>query len=254
MGRTREPIAVVGLGCRFPGAAEPRAFWRLLERGGEAISRVPRQRFDVEELLDPRPGTPGRICSPWGGFLDSIDGFDAAFFGISPREAKRMDPQQRLLLEVAWEALEDGGQVPGELAGSVTGGLLGLGADDCRTLAALELDAVDLQLDAGNGRGVAAGRLSYALDLRGPSLAIDSDRSASLVAVHLACQSLRAGESTLALAGGVNLVLRPEVSIAFSRAGILAPDGRCKAFDRDADGFVRSDGYRIFDGRGDHGR
>ncbi len=245
MGRTREPIAVVGIGCRFPGAAGPRAFWRLLERGGEAISRVPRQRFDVEELLDPRPGTPGRICSPWGGFLDSIDGFDAAFFGISPREAKRMDPQQRLLLEVAWEALEDGGQVPGELAGSATGVFLGLGADDYRTLAAPELDAVDLQLDAGNGRGVAAGRLSYALDLRGPSLAIDSDRSASLVAVHLACQSLRAGESTLALAGGVNLVLRPEVSIAFSRAGILAPDGRCKAFDRDADGFVRSDGAGI---------
>jgi acyl transferase domain-containing protein/NADPH:quinone reductase-like Zn-dependent oxidoreductase/short-subunit dehydrogenase len=242
-----EPIAIVGIGCRFAGADGPAELWRLLRGGTDAISQVSRSAFDLGELLDSRPGTPGKLISRWGGFVDQPEYFDNGFFGISPREAERMDPQQRLLLEVAWEALEDAGQPPAKLAGSSTGVFVGVSTCDYEDLQLFLRDRSTIDLYAGTGstRSILAGRLSYVFDLHGPSLTIDTACSSSLVAVHLACQSLRAGECGLALAAGVNLVLLPEQSLVFSQAGMLSPDGRCKFADQRADGFVRSDGVGV---------
>lgn len=239
------PIAVVGIGCRFPSAHGPDEFWRMLRDGTDAIGEVPRSRFDVAAHYAPEKAKPGKMSSRWGGFLDDVDAFDASFFGIAPREANRMDPQQRLLLETAWEALEDAGIVPAALAGSATGVFMGQLAADYGDLlrAAGELDIYSTIGAAA--RGVLAGRLSYALDLRGPSVVLDTACSSSLMAVHMACQSLRTGESRLALAGGVNLVLTPECGIAYSQASMLAADGRCKFGDASADGFVRSEGIGV---------
>jgi acyl transferase domain-containing protein len=244
---TAEPIAIIGIGCRFPRASGPDAFWRLVSEGIDAISEVPADRFDIQRLHDPRPATPGKLISGAGGFLDHGDRFDNAFFDISPREATRMDPQQRLLLEVGWEALEDAGLVPGRLAGSATGVFVGLCTSDYEGLQFLRADprTIDLYVSTGSARSIASGRLSYALDLRGPSLTVDTACSSSLVAVHLACRSLQTGECTLALAGGTNLILTPEFSLGFSNANMLAADGRCKFGDSRADGFVRSDGVGV---------
>ncbi len=236
------PVAIVGIACRFPGAAGPQELWRALEEGRDAITEVPRNRFDIDALYDPTPRTPGKIASRWGGFIEGIERFDAAFFGITPREARAMDPQQRLLLETAWEAFEDAGVVPGTPATSSTGVFVGMHASDYQELQSRSVLDQDLFTATGGSRNAAAGRISFGLGLTGPSLVIDSDRSSSLVAVHLACQSLRSGECDLALAGGVNLVLSPTLSIAFSRNGMLAVDGRCKFCDAAANGFVRSDG------------
>jgi acyl transferase domain-containing protein/acyl carrier protein len=242
----RELIAIIGIGCRFPGGAnDPEAFWKLLCDGVDAISDIPLERFDVEPFYDPTPGTPGKMVTRWGGFLKDIDKFDASFFGISPREASSMDPQQRLLLEVAWEALEDAGQVPVKLVGSRTGVFLGMCYDDYINLEMDDTENIDIYVNTGGARSVTAGRISYALGLQGPCLAIDTACSSSLVAVHLACQSIHNGESAMALAGGVNLILQPEFSIGFSQASMLSPDGRCKAFDARANGFVRSDGVGL---------
>ena len=241
----REPIAIVGMGCRFPGGADgPDAFWQLLREGRDAIREVPRERWDVDALYDPDPAAAGKVASRWGGFLDGVDGFDAAFFGISPREAVHMDPQQRLWLEVAWEALEDAGQDLARLAGSATGVFVGVHshASDYLWLQYLDPEGMDPFTGPGTAHNLLAGRLSYQLDLQGPGLVVDTACSSSLLAVHLACQSLRAGESDMAVAGGVNLMLTPHFSIAASRMRMLAPDGRCKAFDRRADGFVRGEG------------
>jgi acyl transferase domain-containing protein/SAM-dependent methyltransferase len=243
-----EPIAIVGLGCRFPGGAEsPEAYWQLLREGTDAITEVPPERWDVEAYYDPEPDSPGKLATRHGGFLSRVDAFDADFFGISPREAVSMDPQQRLLLEVSWEALEHAGQPPAELAGSRTGVFVGIASFDYAQLNATPRDParLDAYLATGSSHSVAAGRLSYWLGLQGPSLAIDTACSSSLVAVHLACQSLRSGECRLALAGGVNLVLRPEIGVSLSKARMMAADGRCKAFDAAADGFVRSEGCGI---------
>jgi myxalamid-type polyketide synthase MxaC len=243
-----EPIAIVGLGCRFPGGADsPDAFWRLLRDGVDAISEVPADRWDVDAYHDPDPEGSGKMASRYGAFLDAVDQFDAAFFGIAPREAMAMDPQQRLLLEVAWEALERAGVAPGSLAGSLTGVFVGLSTTDYAQLqmAAGQADDIDIYFGTGSAVSVAAGRLSYVLGLQGPSMAIDTACSSALVAVHLACQSLRAGESDLALAGGVNVMLSPEASITFSRARMLAADGRCKTFDARADGYVRGEGCGV---------
>ncbi|HEY6323292.1 MAG TPA: type I polyketide synthase, partial [Thermoanaerobaculia bacterium] len=241
----REPIAIVGIGCRFPGADGPRAFWRLLCEGVDAIAEVPPERFDLRRVYDPSPGTPGKIASRWGGFLGGIELFDAAFFGISPREAARMDPQQRLLLEVAWESLEDAGLVPETLAGSCTGVFVGMCYGDYEDLELGDPQAVDLYVNTGGARNIASGRISFAFGFEGPSLTIDAACSSSLVAVHLACQSLWCGESGLALAGGSNVILQPQFSIGFSQAGMLSPGGRCKAFAAAADGFVRSEGVGL---------
>ena len=241
----QEPVAIVGMACRFPGAADLDAYWRLLCESLDAISEVPRERWNVEALYDPEPQAPGRMSTRWGGFLRGVDRFDADFFAISPREAARMDPQQRLLLEVAWEALEDAGQVPRELAGSATGVFVGIFMDDYRRLALRDRERADAYTGTGSTFCIAANRISYQLDLRGPSLAIDTACSSSLVAVHLACRSLAAGESTLALAGGINLLLTPEPTIEMSKAGLMAPDGRCKTFDARADGYVRGEGAGV---------
>jgi acyl transferase domain-containing protein len=239
-----EPIAIVGLGCRFPGADGPAAFWRLLHDGVDAIREVPADRWDVDAYYDPDPATPGHTATRWGGFLDGVDRFDPQFFGISPREAAALDPQQRLLLEVAWEALEHAGTAPDRLNGSRTGVFVGIASCDYSQLQLKSGDAsrLDAYFASGSAHSMAAGRLSYVLGLQGPSVAIDTACSSSLVAIHLACQSLRNGECRMALAGGVHLTLSPEATIAFSKARMLAPDGRCKTFDAAADGFSEGEG------------
>jgi polyketide synthase 12/epothilone polyketide synthase D len=242
-----EPIAIVGMACRFPGGADsPEAFWNLLRDGVDAISEVPRERWDLDAYYDPDPDAPGKMYTRHGGFVDGVDRFDASFFGISAREARSMDPQQRMLLETSWEALERSGTAAESLRGSRTGVFVGVCTNDYGNL---QLRRPVTELDAyygtGNAPSVAAGRLSYALGLQGPSLAIDTACSSSLVTVHLALQSLRRGECDLALAGGVNLMLAPEITVNFSRARMLASDGRCKTFDAAADGYVRSEGCGI---------
>ena len=240
-----EPIAVIGVGCRFPGGADdPEAFWRLLRGGGDAVTEVPPDRWDVDAHFGP-PGAPGKTSSRWGGFLKDVRGFDAHFFGLSPREAERMDPQHRLLLEVAWEALEGAGIAPDRLAGSRTGVFVGIVASDYAGIQMEDLSDLDLYFVTGSSLNAAAGRTSYLLGIHGPSMAIDTACSSSLVAVHQACQSLRTGDCAMALAGGVNVVLSPRGAIALSRARALSADGRCKAFDARADGFVRSEGCGV---------
>jgi len=239
---TTEPIAIIGIGCRFPGAHGPEAFWQLLREGVDAITEVPAERFNLHAFYDPDPATPGKMNTRWGGFLDQVDQFDPHFFGISPREAQRMDPQQRLLLEVTWEALEDAGQAPERLTGTHTGVFIGISTNDYSRIQLNDLYRIDAYAGTGNALSIAANRISYLFDFRGPSIAIDTACSSSLVAVHLACCSLWNGESTLALAGGVNLILSPAITINFTKAGAMAPDGRCKAFDARANGYVRSEG------------
>jgi acyl transferase domain-containing protein/acyl carrier protein/SAM-dependent methyltransferase len=243
-----EPIAIIGIGCRVPGGGDtPDAFWELLRNGVDAISEVPRDRWDLEEYYDADADAPGKMYARHGGFLAAVDQFEPKFFGISPREAISLDPQQRLLLEVSWEALENAGQSADRLTGTKTGVFVGLSSADYAQLQMKVGDPakIDAYFGTGNSPSVAAGRLSYSLGLQGPSMAVDTACSSSLVAVHLACQSLRSGESRLALAGGVNLILAPEAHINFSRARMLARDGRCKTFDAAADGYVRGEGAGI---------
>jgi acyl transferase domain-containing protein len=243
----REPIAIVGIGCRLPGGADnPEAFWRLLARGVDAISEVPEDRWLLRALYHPDPARAGKIYSRWGGFLEQIDRFDAHFFGIAPREAAVMDPQHRLLLETAWEALEDAGQVPQRLAGTETGVFVGIASRDYGELQSQPSErGKNPYIALGSSACLAANRLSYLFDFRGPSLAVDTACSSSLVAVHLACQSLWRQESTLALAGGVSVLLKPETTMSFCNASMLSPDGRCKAFAAAANGYVRAEGAGV---------
>jgi iturin family lipopeptide synthetase A len=238
-----EPIAVLGMGCRLPGDADtPDEFWQLLAAGRDAISEVPGDRWDAS-WYDPDPDTPGKMYTRWGGFLRQVDGFDARFFSISNREAVSIDPQQRLLLEVSWEALEHAGLVPQQLAGSRTGVFLGLCSNDYAQLLALRpRTRIDAYLATGNSHSVAAGRISFLLGFTGPALAVDTACSSSLVAIHTACQNLRHRECDLALAGGVNLILTPNLTVNFCKARMLSPEGRCKTFDASADGFSRGEG------------
>jgi acyl transferase domain-containing protein len=237
-----EPIAIVGLSCRFPDSKDPEAFWRLLSDGVDAIKEVPSDRWD-KIACHPDLSISGKLHAPFGGFLDQVDLFDAAFFGISGREAESMDPQQRLLLEVTWETLENAGIATTPLRGSSTGVFVGISSSDYASLAiATASTKLDVYAATGGALNVAAGRLSYVLGLNGPAMAVDTACSSSLVAVHLACQSLHARECDLALAGGVNLLLAPEPFICLSKMGVMAPDGRCKTFDGKADGFVRGEG------------
>ena len=229
-----DPIAIVGLGCRFPGADSPDRFWTILREGRDCIRRVPAGRFGAAAADDPRLA--------WGGFLDGVDQFDADFFGLAPREVAHMDPQQRLLLEVAWETLESAGCDPRSLGGSTTGVFVGISGSDYLRLLTSQVRDLDAYVGTGNAGSIAANRVSYFLDLRGPSIAVDTACSSSLMAVHLACRSLRAGECCAALAGGVNLILSPEISRVFAEAGMLAGDGRCKTFAAGADGYVRGEG------------
>ncbi len=239
----REPIAIVGIGCRLPGGVvDPTSMWQLLRDGVDAITPIPPDRFDVDTLYDPRPATPGRIMSRWGGFIDGIDGFDAGFFETAPREAERLDPQQRLLLETSWEALEDAGIAGDALAGSNTGVYVGMWINEYEALLFGDREHIDFHMTTGTGRYAASGRLSYFLDLMGPSVTVDTACSSSLVAIHLACQGLLSGECDLALAGGANAIVEPFITIAYSQSRMMAPDGHCKFGDAAADGYVRSDG------------
>jgi natural product biosynthesis luciferase-like monooxygenase protein len=246
-GGASEPIAIVGIGCRFPGSVRgPEAFWAKLKAGFDAVGDVPPDRWPVEDYFNADPEHPGTMYTRRGAFVDDVDKFDARFFGISPREALTMDPQQRLLLETAWEALEDAGLPPERLAGSATGVYVGLTVIDYLKLVYRDdLARVDAYCATGNIANIAAGRLSYFFGLRGPAMTLDTACSSSLVSIHLACQSLRTGESTLALAAGVNLILAPDNSVAVSRARMLAPDGHCKTFDAAADGYARGEGCGV---------
>ena len=244
-----EPIAIIGMGCRFPGEANnPEQFWHLLRNGVDAITEVPLDRWNIDEYYDPDPETPGKVYTRNAGFLHDIDKFDPGFFGISPREALSLDPQQRLLLEVSWEALEYAGIVPQHLENSQTGIFFGITQTEYSRLRLADSnyhEQLSIYDGTGNGLSFASGRLSFFLGSQGPNMAIDTVCSSSLVAVHLACQSLRTTESNLAIAGGVNINLFPEVTIFLSRAKALSPDGRCKTFDASADGFSRSEGCGI---------
>ncbi len=242
--RHAEPIAIIGMACRFPGGADsPEAFFQALEAGVDAVTQVPEERWRLETTKD-ADATPEQRATRWGAFLaDPVDRFDARFFGISPREAVHLDPQQRLLLEVGWEALERAGLDPARLMGSLTGVFVGITTSDytdlCREAGPEGEDAYSI---IGNVHCFAPGRLSYTFGLQGPSLAVDTACSSSLVAVHLACQSLRTGEATLAIAGGVNLMLTANTTRLTAMTLGLSPDGRCKTFDASANGFVRSEG------------
>ena len=241
----KESIAIIGLGCRFPGANNPEAFWQLLRDGVDAITEVPNSRWHIDSFYNKKPATPGKMSTRWGGFLEQVDQFDPQFFGISPREARGIDPQQRLLLEVAWEAIENAGIAADKLTGSHTGVFIGISSNDYFALQHQTSSDINAYSGTGNASSIAANRLSYWLDLRGPSLAVDTACSSSLVATHLGCQSLRNRECNLALVGGVNLILSPDLTVAFSQAQMMASDGRCKTFDKDADGYVRSEGCGV---------
>ncbi|MBN8467609.1 acyltransferase domain-containing protein [Corallococcus exiguus] len=244
--RGREPIAIIGLGCRIPGGGEtPETLWKMLRGKVDAVSEVPADRWDLSRYYDADVATPGRMHMRYGAFLDAPDRFDPYFFGISPREAEQMDPQQRLFLEVAWHALEDAGLSAKALAGTDTGVFVGANGNDYLQLQLSEPQVLGTYSLVGGTNCIIPNRLSYLLDLRGPSMAFDTACSSSLVAVHQACQSLRHGESSTAIVGGLNLLLSPVVSVAHSKGLPLAPDGRCKTFDARADGYVRGEGCGV---------
>jgi acyl transferase domain-containing protein/NADPH:quinone reductase-like Zn-dependent oxidoreductase/acyl carrier protein len=244
--RSDEPIAIVAVACRFPGAPDPEAYWDLLSGGVDAIREIPDDRFDVDEYYDPDPEAPGKIYTRYGGYLDSIDGFDPEFFGISPREAVWMDPQQRLMLEIAWEGLERAGYSPASLRGSRSGVFVGVAANEySQLLGANAVETIEAHFITGNALNVIAGRVAFALGLEGPAMAVDTACSASLVAVHQACQALHSGDCDMALAGGVNVLVSPASIVATSRARMLSADGRCKTFDAAANGYARSEGCGI---------
>lgn len=244
--RADEPIAIVAVSCRFPGAPNPEAFWEVLAGGVDAIREVPEDRFDIDEFYDPDPDAPGKIYTRFGGFLDGIDGFDPEFFGISPREAVWIEPQQRLMLETVWEGLERAGFSPASLRGSRTGVFTGVAANEyAHLLSAESIDKIQPHFITGNALNAISGRVAFALGLEGPAVAVDTACSSALVAVHQACQALHSGDCDLAVAGGVNVLLSPVTTVAASRARMLSPVGRCKTFDASADGYVRSEGCGV---------
>lgn len=239
------PVAIVGMGCRYPGAPDIDAFWHLLVRGGDAITDTPGSRWDAEAVYDPDPAAPGKMSTRKGGFLPHLEEMDAAFFGITPREAPYVDPRQRLMLEIAWEALEDAGIPPGSLAGSQTGVFLATLTSDYSDILMRDLRRAEAYSGPGTATCVIANRISYFLDLHGPSITLDTACSGSLVALHMACESLRAGECSLALAGGVSVNLLARSNVFFTKAGALSPDGCSRTFDERANGMIRSDGAGI---------
>ncbi|MEW6234617.1 MAG: type I polyketide synthase [Candidatus Omnitrophota bacterium] len=243
-----EPLAVIGMSCRFPGGADdPESFWRLLHDGVEAIAEVPADRWDIDVLYDPNPDAAGKMNTRRGGFLRKVDEFDPQFFGVSPREAESMDPQHRLLLEVSWEALERAGQIRNRLPGRQIGVFIGITSNDYSQIGmnAGGLDSIDAYHITGNTNNVAAGRLSYIFGFHGPCMAIDTACSSSLTALHQACRSLAHCECAMALVGGVNLILSPATAIALSKTKVLSPNGHCRAFDAAADGMVRGEGCGV---------
>ncbi len=240
------PIAIVGIGCRLPGGVvDPASFWQLLVEGRQVIGEVPPDRWSLAAYFHPDRAAAGAMASRWGGFLNTLKEFDAGFWGVSPREAQRMDPQQRWLLEVAWEAIEDAGTAPSRLGGAPVGVFIGISGNDYGSLQLGDAEQVDAYTNSGNTASIASNRISYMLDLRGPSVSVDTACSSSLVAVAMACDSLRTGACETALAGGVNALITPPVSVGFSKASMLSPSGRCYAFDARADGYVRAEGVGV---------
>ncbi len=242
-----EAIAIIGLSGEFPGANNLDAFWQMLVDGKEGITEVPATRWDVNAYYDSDPNAPGKMISRRGGFINGIDQFDAAFFFISPKEANYLDPQQRLLLKHSWLALESAGISPQSLNGSDTGVFIGISTSDYSLLINkyVNIDNINAYIGTGNASSTASGRISYFLGLQGPNMAIDTACSSSLAALNEACERLQNGECSSAIVGGVSALLSPELSINFSKAGMLAPDGKCKTFDEHADGYVRGEGCGI---------
>jgi acyl transferase domain-containing protein len=234
-GKADQRIAIIGMGCRFPGASNPDAFWRMLCERQSGVREVPGERWDFARFFHPDARTPGKIAGRWGGFLEDLDRFDASFFGISPREAPHVDPRQRKMLEIAWEALEDAGIPPFSLAGSATGVYMATLSSDYDTILCRNYGRISASTGTGTANSIIANRLSYFLDLHGPSLTLDTACSGSLLTIELACRSLRNGETSLAMAGGVSINLLPKGDVFFSAAGALSPTGGCNAFEADAD-------------------
>lgn len=234
-------VAVIGIDCRFPGAADAMQFWENLAGGVNSVSEIPRDRWDWRPYFGDSRET-NKTSSRWGGFIDDVDKFDGDFFHISPAEAQLMDPQQRLMLELCWGCIEDAGYSPRSLAGSDTGVFVGVAGLDYRELLGTRLAAVEAHRSTGNYLSIVANRVSYLFDLRGPSLPYDTACSSALYALHYAVQSINSGESKLALVAGINILLTPTTFIAFGKTGMLSPSGQCRSFDAGADGYVRGEG------------
>src|SRR6202166_2282148 len=242
---TKDRIAIIGIGCRFPGGVNDiESFWSLLVEGGEAVSDVPPDRWNIERFYDAEPGIVGKSIARRGGFVDGIDQFDRQFFGISPREAPYVDPQHRLLLETAWEAMEGAGLVLDLDAATNFGVFVGISHNEYQGIQTTpwEHSGIGPHSPTGCAHSIAANRISYCFNLRGPSVAMDTACSSALTAVHAACEHIRAGRGDTALAGGVTVIITPGGFIGFSQASMLPPGGRCKAFDASANGFVRGEG------------
>jgi acyl transferase domain-containing protein len=239
-----EPVAIIGMGCRFPKAENPGSFWDLLRNGIDAIAPVPANRWDIDRFYHPER-IPGKIITRYGGFIEGLDRFDADLFGVSPEDAQRIDPQQKLMLQVAWEALADAGIVPASLSGTSAGVFIGISKSDHNRAIYGDLELVGPNNISDSSLSIVANRLSFCLQVNGPSMAIDTTCSSALVALHLACQSLRSGESELAIVGGISLNLTPDEFIVLSLSGLLSPDGRCKTFDAKADGYGRGEGCGV---------
>ena len=238
-----EPIAIIGMACRLPGGSEtPERFWEMLEAGRDAIREVPSDRWNLDAYYDPEAGIEGKMYCRGGGFVDGLDLFDPGIFGITPREALSMDPQQRMLLETSWEALERAGIAPDSLIGSDSGVFVGISGQDYFQHTMVNRTDIDPYSGTGVGLNIATGRISYVLGLQGPNVAVDTACSSSLVALHMAIRSLRAGDCSIALAGGVNAILNPMINVYFCKLSALSPDSRCKTFDASADGYVRGEG------------
>lgn len=242
------PIAIIGMDCRLPGGVgSPCQFWELLKNAQDAITEIPKDRWNADHFYDPNAEEPGKTIAKWGGFLDQISLFDPTFFKISPREAKYMDPQQRILLEICWNALEDAGLIPSTLKTKKVGVYIGAFNADYQilTCTSQNYDELGQYSATGNALTLVSNRISHVFDFRGPSMTVDTACSSSLVALHLACQSLHNHESDLAIVGGVNLLLVPSFYISESQGKYLSPDGRCKTFDMRANGYVRGEGAGI---------
>src|SRR4051812_40589993 len=241
----KDRIAIIGIGCRFPGGINSADdLWKLLIKGAEAVSDVPSDRWNVDRFYDPEPGIIGKSIARRGGFVDGIDQFDPQFFGISPREAPYVDPQHRLLLETAWEAIEDAGIVLDLEKGTDIGVFVGISHNDYQVIQGTPWDSAGItpHSPTGSAHSIAANRISYCLNLTGPSVAMDTACSSALTAVHAACEHIWTGRGDVAMAGGVTVMITPGGFIGFSQAGMLSPEGKCKAFDADANGFVRGEG------------
>lgn len=243
--QANEPLAIIGIGCRFPGQANDwRRFWSNLERGVDSITQTPADRWNLQKFYSPGETRPGKTQSKWGGYVSDIAGFDPELFRISPREAASMDPQQRMLLEVAYRAIEDAGLPLEKISGRQVAVFTGISSFDYAVagLSYEDRGVIDAYSNTGGSSSIAANRVSYCFDLRGPSVAVDTACSSSLVAMHMACESIWRGDAEMALANGVNALIMPDFYVAFSQLGVLSPDGRCKTFDARANGYVRSEG------------